>query len=219
MKTNQILTRKMGDFKVNQHTSDGMFNATELLKQWNEKSGQQKQMIHFTENVSTKEFIETIENDIISKERNSVLMQSRGKNGGSWMHPYLFIDFAMWINPKFKLQVIKFVYDELIKNRHDAGDNYRLLAESVSKIVTKPFLPMAIQNIAKAINYVVFNKHESGIRNTQASEESLKQLSNLELKLSELINDGFIKDYDQTMSFLRRQWNNNHQPKLLKQSA
>ena len=36
MKTNQILTRKMGDFNVNQRTSDEMFNATELLKQWNE---------------------------------------------------------------------------------------------------------------------------------------------------------------------------------------
>ena len=219
MKTNQILTRKMGDFNVNQRTSDGIFNATELLKQWNEKSGQQKQMVHFTENASTKEFIQTIENDVVSKERNSVLMQSRGKNGGSWMHPYLFIDFAMWINPKFKLQVIKFVYDELIKNRHDAGDNYRLLAEAVAKIVDRAFLPVAIQNIAKAINYVVFNKHVSGIRNSQASEDTLKQLSDLEFKLSELINEGFIKDYEQAMSYLRKQWNNKHQPKLLKQSA
>jgi 23S rRNA maturation mini-RNase III len=32
-----------------------MFNATELLKQWNEKSGQQKkQIIHFSENSNTK---------------------------------------------------------------------------------------------------------------------------------------------------------------------
>ena len=123
------------------------------------------------------------------------------------------------INPKFKLQVIKFVYDELIKNRHDAGDNYRLLAEAVAKIVDRAFLPVAIQNIAKAINYVVFNKHVSGIRNSQASEDTLKQLSDLEFKLSELINEGFIKDYEQAMSYLRKQWNNKHQPKLLKQSA
>ncbi|MBC7407181.1 MAG: KilA-N domain-containing protein [Arcicella sp.] len=60
MKTNQILTRKMGDFKVNQRTSDGMFNATELLKQWNEQSGQQKQIIHFSENSNIKEFIEAL---------------------------------------------------------------------------------------------------------------------------------------------------------------
>jgi hypothetical protein len=36
MKTNQSLTRKMDDFKVNQRMVDGMFNATELFKQWND---------------------------------------------------------------------------------------------------------------------------------------------------------------------------------------
>jgi hypothetical protein len=226
MKTNQILTRKMGDFNVNQRTSDEMFNATELLKQWNESINavgrKGKRIDDFLKIDSTQDFLSALKEEILNTEDSRHLdlyKSSKGKNGGTWMHPILFIKFAMWINPRFEVKVIKFVYDELIKNRHDAGDNYKLLTIAVSKIVTKPFLPMAIQNIAKAINYVVFNKHESGIRNTQASEESLKQLSSLELKLSELINDGFIKDYDQTMNFLRKQWNNNHQPKLLKQSA
>ena len=35
MKTNQNMIRKMGDFEVVQRTKDGMFNATGLLKQWN----------------------------------------------------------------------------------------------------------------------------------------------------------------------------------------
>ena len=35
MKTNNVLTRPMGDFSVNQRTKDGFFNATELLRQWN----------------------------------------------------------------------------------------------------------------------------------------------------------------------------------------
>lgn len=61
----------------------------ELIKQWNDKSGQQKQMIHFTDNASTKKFIQTIENNIVSKERNSVLIQSRSKNTGTWMHPMI----------------------------------------------------------------------------------------------------------------------------------
>ena len=32
MKTNQVMVRKMGHFSVLQRTSDGMFNATSLLK-------------------------------------------------------------------------------------------------------------------------------------------------------------------------------------------
>lgn len=37
MKTSVTLMRTMGEFEVNQRTSDGMFNATILLKQWNAK--------------------------------------------------------------------------------------------------------------------------------------------------------------------------------------
>jgi len=51
-----------------------------------------------------------------------VYLKSRGKNGGTWMHPILFIDFAMWINPKFKVKVLKFLHDKLIKHRIDTGD-------------------------------------------------------------------------------------------------
>jgi hypothetical protein len=234
MKTNQILTRKMGDFNVNQRTSDGMFNSNSLLIQWNDNAQgiKRKKMSEFLESPKTKEFIKAIleeekqsrnidlsENQVFTKGRVKTLSNGEKIPSDVWMHPFLFINFAMWLNPKFKVKVIKFVYDELIKNRHDAGDNYRILSQSVSKIVDKAFLPVAIQNVAKAINYVVFNQHISGIRNTEATEETLRELSSLELKLSELINDGFIKTYDELLSYLRKQWNNKYQPKLLKQSA
>lgn len=220
MKTNQILTRKMGDFKVNQRTSDGMFNATYLLKQWNEHNGlsRGKEVNDFLKIDKTKEFILEVE----ARENlntNKIVLSKKGKNGGTWLHPLVFIDFAMWLNTSFKYDVLQFVFDELIKYRHDAGDNYKLLSKSVSKIVNEQFLPVAIQNIAKAINHIVFNKHVAGIRNTEASEESLRELSSLELKISELIEDGFITTYDQLVSYLRKQWNNKYQPKLLKQSA
>lgn len=67
-------------------------------------------MSHFTSIKSTQEFIDAIKNEGNIKERNHVLIQRKGKNGGTWMHPYLFIKTAMWINPKFELQVIRFVY-------------------------------------------------------------------------------------------------------------
>lgn len=90
MKTNQIMIRPMGEFKVIQRTKDAFFNATDLLNQWNGFSGQQKQMVHYTDNSSTKEFIKALISEEMFKERNSVLIQSRGKNGGTWMHPLLF---------------------------------------------------------------------------------------------------------------------------------
>ena len=139
MKTNQVLTRKMGQFDVLQRTKDGMFNATTLLKQWNKYAGQNKEVTHFFANNSTKEFIETIQKREFpvpgitsSADYKCVYIKTKGgkDRGATWMHPYLFIDFSMWLNPEFKYDVIRFVYDELIKYRNSAA---RLFPEDQQK--------------------------------------------------------------------------------------
>lgn len=215
LKTNQVLTRKMGDFDVFQRTKDGMFNATTLLKQWNENTGSQKQMIHFTENKNTEEFVKVLISKEDLKERNSVLIQSRGKNGGTWMHPFLFIDFAMWINPEFKYDVIKFVYDELIKYRVDAGIEYKEVGRVISSIVDKSFIATAMSNVSKAINHIVFGGHESGIRNKQGCESKMRKLLDIEKNIVMLIDCGFVNSYDQLMNYLRKEWVKRWQPKEL----
>jgi hypothetical protein len=198
------MSRKLGKFDVSQRTQDGYFNATELLKQWNKNSGMQKQMSHFTENQATKEFIETLEIDELTKERNSVLIQLRGKSGGTWMHPYLFIDFAMWLNPRFKLEVIRFVYDQLIQFRHSAGDNYRGLTSAISR-----FDGVNYSQLAKGLNYIVFDRHEEGIRQT-ATQPQLQQLTELQKQLAFAVDMGYIRSFSELVNEMRRIWNINH---------
>lgn len=205
MKTNVIMTRPMGQFEVLQRTNDAMFNASALLSQWNKASGQQKQMTHYTSNNSTKELIEAIENEYELKQRNYVLIQSRGKNGGTWMHPLLFIDFAMWINPKFKVKVLRFVYDELIKNRHLAGDSYRSLSASASI-----FPNVNYTQIAKGLNWITFNKHYKDIRNN-ATYEQLEQLHKVEEQLCFAIDMGLIRDYPSLITTMRKMYNDKYQ--------
>lgn len=215
MKTPQVLTRKMGEFEVLQRTSDGMFNATGLLKQWNSFSGMKKEMGDFFENKSTKEFVNTI----ISKENlnkgNSPYLSSRGKNGGTWMHPFLFIDFAMWLNPEFKYNVIKFVHDKLVEYRNEAGDSYKTLSSAILSIVGKDEMPKAMSSIAKALNYVIYNNHEAQMRNKYADELLLKNLCELQIDIAKLINFGFINSYDQLRNFLRKRWLEKWQPNIL----
>lgn len=218
MKTNQILKRKMGEYEVAQRTSDAMFNATDLLKQWNIENGMQKKLDHFFENKNTNEFINKIMEVENLDARNSVYVKSRASRGdksGTWMHPLLFIDFAMWINPKFKYDVLKFVYDQLLEYRNNAGDSYPKLAESLKKIVGSKFLPVAIPNVAKACNHIVYGEHERNIRNTKAEVAYLKELDELQNKLCMLINEGFLNNYQQVMAYLRKQWQSKYQPKIL----
>lgn len=204
----------MGQFNVSQRTKDGFFNATALLNQWNKQSGQQKQMAHYTENAGTQEFIKALMKEENLKERNSVLLQTRGKNGGTWMHPIAFIDFAMWLNPAFKVKVIKFVYDQMIAYRNEAGDAYRELSSAVAKIVAPNFMQTAMRQLAQAINYCVFNEHETAIRNKRGEESKMRRLFELERKVASLIDEGFITKFGDVVEYLRNQWRKANTPKI-----
>jgi len=221
MKTNQTLTRQMGDFSVYQRTSDGMFNATALLKQWNELNGMKKEMKDYFVNQSTKEFIDTIIKRENLHRGNSPYVKSRasrGNNAGTWMHPLLFIDFAMWINPSFKYDVLKFVYDQLIQFRIEAGDTYREMAAEIARISRKQDVTHNITNVARAINIIVYGKHQREIRNKEAEEQSMRDLVKMQIKVTELIREGFIKTYADLIGYLRRIWIDRNQPAELSAS-
>ena len=219
MKTNQIMIRPMGQFHVEQRTKDAMFNATGLLKQWNlntQNSGdlKKKDMDDFFSNKNVKEFINALVDDEKLNRENPPYLSSRGKNGGTWMHPILFIKFAMWLNPSFEVKVIKFVYDQMIQYRNEAGDAYRELSSSVQSIVSKSFMPIAMQKVGEAINWVVFNNHEKMIRNKKGEEAALRELYELERKVAANINDGFICSFESLITYLRRKYSEKYYPKV-----
>jgi len=229
MKTNQNMVRKMGNYNVVQRTQDGYFDANALLYQWNEThDSKRRDMNEFLGSKSTEEFISTIYEKEKPKSENPdfgdfqivIKGKKRGlKDGGSlpasvWMHPLLFIDFAMWINPRFKYDVLKFVYDEMIKYRHEAGDGYRALGAAISKIVPQDFMQTAMKKIGEALNWIIFNRHESGLRNQYGEEGKQRELSQLERKLTDLINEGFITSYEQVLNYLKRMYKEKHYPKI-----
>lgn len=209
----------MGQFKVEQRTKDGMFNATALLKQWNEASGDKKEISKFFDNDNTKEFIDALMAEENLHTQNSAYVKSKARadrGGGTWMHPILFIKFAMWLNPRFEVQVIKFVYDQMIKYRNDAGDAYRELGAAVSMVIGKSFMSAAMANISRGINYVVFGEHYTAVRNDKGTESMQRELFEMERKVSELIRDGFLKTYEDVMNYLRKKWREKYTPTLLR---
>lgn len=229
MKTSQVLTRRMGDFEVLQRTSDGYFDANALLARWNTTKGNtRKNMPDFVNAKNTKEFLIALAEELHANAEISALadfqpikeskgrMTKKGKTQDQvWMQPYLFIKFAMWINPRFEVKVIKFVYDQLIEYRNEAGDSYRTMTSALSKIVDRSLLVDAIRDIAKAINYVIFNNHEPLLRNRQADEKCMKELCELQKDITKLLDFGFIKTIEGLKVHLRDRWTNKWQSRLL----
>ena len=79
MITNQVMKRPMGNFLVEQRTKDSMFNATNLLKQWNEASGEKKEITKFFDNDNTKEFISALMEEEKLNTQNSAYLKAREK--------------------------------------------------------------------------------------------------------------------------------------------
>ena len=218
MKTNQVLIRTMGDFTVMQRTSDGMFNATNILKQWNDNSLTERKMDNFFKLNGTEEFINTIQEKENLHTPKLVYVKSRasrGENSGTWMHPLLFIDFAMWINAGFKYEVLKFVYDQLIAYRNEAGDTYKNMCIQIAKTTTKEKLPSVIQSTARNINHIVFGDHERNIRNLKAEESLMRELIDMQKKVTMYIEDGIIKTPSDIARLLKMTWRRKYEPKTL----
>lgn len=217
MKTNNVMVRPMGQFSVTQRTKDGMFNATALLKQWNESNGMKKELKDYLENKATQEFTAALISEENLHGGNSPYVKSKARadrGGGTWMHPLMFIDFAMWLNPAFKVKVLKFVYDQMIKYRNDAGDAYKELGAAMATIVNKQFMATAMANTSRGINFIVFGAHYTAIRNDKGTEELQRELFELERKVADLINDGFITEYEQVINYLRKKWKEKYTPKV-----
>lgn len=126
MKTNQVMTREEGFI---QRTSDGFFNATKLVENWNNANGDKKQLGNYMKTQGTIEYIEQLKKEGISMP--IIAVRGQGDKSGTWVHPKVFIDVAMWVSVEFKSKVIDFVIDGLIKSRHDAGDYYNEMTKAI----------------------------------------------------------------------------------------
>lgn len=206
MITNQIMKRPLANFTVEQRTKDGYFNLTDLLKSWNEANHSNKELKEYFSNKSTQEFIKALSEEEHLNGEKSPYLATRGKNGGTWGHPLLFIDFAMWINPTFKVKVLKFVYDKMLTYRNEAGDAYKELASAMNKICTPRQMKHYMPILGKGINYIITFKHEKQLRNEYGTEEKQKEYFELEKQVAMLVNEGFLKTPEDVANYLRRKF-------------
>lgn len=220
MITNQIMKRQLDKFVVEQRTKDGYFCLTGLLNNWNLKMGTKKELKDYFDNKATQEFIKALANEENLHGDKSPYVKSKARldrGGGTWGHPLLFIDFAMWLNPVFKVKVLKFVSDQMLAYRDEAGEAYKALSSAVGKIIAPNSMKQQMPQIAKAINWVVFNNHQKEIRNDYGEEQKQKELFEMERQVAMLINDGFLKSKEQVILYLRKKYNEKYVPKCLRQ--
>lgn len=210
METAVVVKRNLHGFNVRQNSKTNMFNANDLLDIYNLTARKKKRMDNYFKLQGTDEFKKALLDDINSityksselelATEEAIIRTSTGRvNGGTWLHPYLFVDFAMWLSPEFKLTCIKWVYDNLIINRNQAGDYFKELTAALKEKYNYSD-PFVYQREARTLNKIAFGTAESGQRQV-ATEKQLDLLNKLQKADIKLIKNGF--DYEQRVKGLQ----------------
>ena len=205
MKTNQIMQRVFDDIGIHQRTSDSYFNATDMLAYYNKVNNSSKRFADFWENQNTKLFLDALTTEFYNVDNSAHLdlyTTTRGKGGSTWMHPYLFVKFCFWLSPSFEVKVIKWVYDNLIDFRIDAGDYYKDMSKAIldtySKWYGKNPDPLVFIKEANYLNLLVYGVSKGRLRN-ESTENELALLNKLQKLNTSLILDCTARDKRQSI--------------------
>ncbi len=169
MKTEVIMKRELFNSEISQNSKNEFFSATDLVRAGNKWRSEKKlslfDMSAWLQTKQVKEFIYELE-----KQLEVVIISGRGRGRHTWVHPYLFIDMALAISPQLKIEVYKWITDELLKYRNDSGDSYKKMAGALYLSISNK---SEFRNIL--IEYATRIKIECGVDDWQtATENQLK---------------------------------------------
>jgi KilA-N domain. len=139
---------------------------------------------------SAKEIIEAV-SEYLGCE---VIKKTRGRNGGTFAHELIAMDFAAWLSVEFKIKVYQ-AYINGTQRKQDwnlkrilAANGYKVLCDAVND-AHDPAMGYHFSNEALMINEIVFGVREGTARDN-ATEEQLDAVTMLESDNSTMIKLG-----------------------------
>lgn len=126
MKTEVVMRRELFGMEVSQKSKSEMLSGTDLVRagnKWRRANNLSDfNLSQWLKGQSTIEFISELED-----KYGKALVKGRGRSAHTWMHPLLFIDCALAISPKLKIETYEWLFDNLIKFRNESGDSYKMM--------------------------------------------------------------------------------------------
>lgn len=171
MKTEVVMTRELFGMPISQKSKSEFFSATDLSKagsKWRMANGYDTtfNLSAYLNNKTTKEFMEELE----KRTGKKPIIKGRGRGVHTWVHPYLFIDIALAISPKLKLEAYEWLFDKLLEYRNDSGDSYKRMCGALYNRTSKK--SEFHKNMPKVADYI---KMECGVKDwNTATEQQLK---------------------------------------------
>lgn len=167
-------------------------NAERVFYVLKERGFIQSDFSDFMEGVESQGLVKVL------KQAGAYKMSGRGDNRTTWCDPYVWILIAMELNPMVYAKTVMWLTDSLLLNRIEAGNFYKGFSAAL-----KTFPRVDYARMARALNWVVFGGHASGVRDTATAAE-LKELASLEEKMAFAVQMGYIRNEAQMLGALKQ---------------
>lgn len=220
MKTNVVMNssdRELFNVKIRQETKTGFLNLSDLQEAYTRarvmngwaNRGEIQHILSQKENSERifyvlkkrnlincdfTQFIEMSENQgLIKTLKQFNVYRTSGARASktTWCNPDIFVLVAIELNPMLYAEVITWISDKLILNRIEAGNFYKGLSKAIAKFNDVDYI-----KLAKALNWKIFGRHETGIRNL-ATKEQLEKLYQLESYIAKCCDMGHLKTFNE----------------------
>ena len=106
--TDSIVKHEYNGFDIFQQKDNGYVNLNQMA------DAEGKRIDNWLQNKSTQELIDEFERQQnklpgIPHDSTKAFITVEGRNGGTWAHPDIAIQFGQWCSPKFALQVSRWI--------------------------------------------------------------------------------------------------------------
>ncbi|MCK5716131.1 MAG: KilA-N domain-containing protein [Thiomargarita sp.] len=229
MKTEVILSRLFAGGAIRQLSKSGFLNATDITGIYNAMrcggGRAPKEMNDFFKSISTEDYMVALCNELNlngnSKQEDSPVYSNgmdkgiekvwtpadlksikRGKNNmGTWLHPYLFTKYAMWLSPEFEVKIIIWITDQLLELRNDSGDEYKALCKAL-KTSELAIESWDYAKVAKCIAKRVLGSAQAGCWDGVDAKQ-LELRRDIETYVARVISGGFITSLSQVIEMIK----------------
>ena len=126
MKTEVVMRRFIDGCEIRQKSKTEYFSVTDMLKIINRNRVlENKTVVSFSKYMSLQSTVEFLEALSADQGVPVDVLVSSNKKSGSWAHPFVLLDIVMWSCPKLRVEIYKWIYDNLLQYRNKSGVSFK----------------------------------------------------------------------------------------------
>ena len=216
---NNVIIKRINDWlECYQNKDNGYYNATALLKQYNEHyPDNPKKMIEFLRNKNTQNYIGCVVDDeklkkskerIITFDKNQQVAgeslyyfkKGRALKGGGrtndtyYFAPMLFSKFGTWLSPELERDIHKVLWNNILEYRNEIRQLNPYFTDAIKDFSDSPNFYCKVNAM---IQKAVLGKYQpNGKPLDKANENELFRYKQLQNEIVTLIKFNIIKDYE-----------------------